>query len=197
MKKAVWLAALLCTGCLLTGCQQFAPESTGININENNVVKQVVKEDFTASGYSEEELASQIEYEINTYNDAAGIKSIKSNKLKVNNGIAEITLIYATPSDYASFNNEVFYVGDMYGAIQNSYTFQGSFREVNQGNVGSENVFGSKLMMGDVNYKTVVFSEPTLIQVPGTIKYVSDSLKVTGSSTAVSETDELAYILYE
>lgn len=197
MKRAVWVAALLSIGFVLTGCQKFEPEETGININENNVVRQVIKEDFSGSGYSEQELASQIEYEINTYNDSVGRKSVKSNTLKVTNGVAELTMIYASPKDFAAFNNEDFYVGDMYGAIQSGYAFEGAFREVDTGVVGKTDIWGSKLMTEGENYKTIVFCEPTLLQIPGTIKYASTNLRVVGASTVVSDTDELAYILYE
>lgn len=197
MKKAVCLIALLGIGCLFNGCHRFAPDQTGISINENNVVRQVIKEDFSETGYSQEELASQIEYEVNVYNDAAGFKSVKSSGLKVNDGKAELTLIYATPNDFASFNNEDFFVGDMVDAIQNNYTLQGSFYEVKDGSIGKEEIWGSKLMSDGFNYKTIVFSEPTLLQIAGNIRYVSTNLKVTGPSTVVSETDELAYVLYE
>ncbi len=198
MKKAIYLAGLLSVGCLMmTGCQRFAPEVTGISISDKNVVRQVIKENFDASGYSEEELTSQIEYEINAYNDKAEVKSVKSNKLKIKDGVAEITLTYATPKDFAAFNNEDFYVGDMYGAIQNGYTFQGAFQEVEDGAVVTEGIWGSKLMSSGENFKTVVVSEPTAVQVPGKIKYISDNMKISGPSIAVAETSDLSYIMYE
>lgn len=197
MKKAIWLAAALCLGIALTGCQKYAPDVTGIAINDKNVVTQVIKEPFEAAGYSEEELVSQIEYEINTYNDNAGVKCIKSNKLKIQDGIAEITLTYATPEDFATFNNEDFYVGNMYDAIQKGYTFQGAFCAVDKGAVTQEGVWGSKLMISGTDFKTIVLSEPTEIQISGEIRYISDNMKILGTSTAVSQTADLAYILYE
>lgn len=198
MKKAICIAGLLSVGCLMmTGCQRFAPEITGISISDKNVVRQVIKENFDVSGYGEEELAAQIEYEINTYNDNAGVKSVKSNKLKIKDGVAEITLTYATPKDFAAFNNEDFYVGDMYGAIQNGYTFQGAFLEIADGAVVTEGVWGSKLMSDGENYKTVVVSEPTLVRVPGKIRYISDNMKISGPTIAESGSTGLAYIMYE
>ncbi len=197
MRKAIGFIALFGIGCALTGCQRFESEVTGISISDKNVVRQVIKENFDASGYSEEELTSQIEYEINTYNDAAGVKCIKSDKLKVKDGVAEIRLIYATPEDFASFNNEDFYVGGMYDAIKEGYTFQGSFNSVDTGSIKEEGIWGSKLMSSGENYKTVVVSEPTAVQVPGKIKYISDNMKISGPTIAVAESSDLAYIMYE
>lgn len=197
MKRAIGFIALLGIGCALTGCQRFESDVTGISINEKNVVTQIIKEDFTASGYSEEELSSQIEYEINTYNDASGVKCIKSDKLKVKDGVAEIRLIYATPEDFASFNNEDFFVGGMYDAIKEGYTFQGSFNSVDTGSIKEEGIWGSKLMISGEDYKTVIISEPTTVKVSGNILYVSDNLKVLGSSTVESGSNELGYILYQ
>ena len=51
--------------------------------------------------------------------------------------------------------------------------------------------------MSGTNYKTVVVSEALLVDVPGKICYVSDGVKVTGKSEAVTEDSNVAYILYE
>ena len=51
--------------------------------------------------------------------------------------------------------------------------------------------------MSGKNYKTIVVNEALLVDVPGTICYVSEGVKVTGKSEAVTENTDTSYILYE
>ena len=57
-------------------------------------------------------------------------------------------------------------------------------------------IWGSSLMSGKT-YKTIVVNEALLVDVPGTICYVSEGVKVTGKSEAVTENTDTSYILYE
>lgn len=200
MKRGYLFAALLGISCFMTGCSMldgFSPEVTGVSVSKNGRITEVVRESFDASNYNEEELKSVIESEITDYNSSHGDKSVKKKMLEVRDGEAQMRLVYDSYQDYAGFNNVNFYVGDMNGAIQAGYAFEGSFLPVNDGKAAEgSNVWGSSLMSG-TNYKTVVISEALLVDVPGKICYVSDGVKVTGESEAVTEDSSIAYILYE
>lgn len=197
MKKGSALAAVLCVGCILTGCSGFSPEVTGVSIDKKGGITSVVRENFAEDYYSEEELKAQVDSAVEAYNTAAGDKFVKKRGLKIKDGVAELSMTYASYKDYADFNNIGFYVGDINGAIQAGYAFDGSFLRVTDGKVDEgDPVWGSSIMSG-TNYQTVVIKEPLLVEVPGTIRYVSENVKVKEKSVAVAEEAATAYILYE
>ncbi|MDO4522760.1 MAG: hypothetical protein Q4B57_06395 [Eubacteriales bacterium] len=198
MKRGSFLAGLLCAGLLLTGCGgRFSPEITGVSVDKKGKVTQVVRENFQEANYSEADLSQQIKSAVDNYNAGQGDKRVKAGELTVKSGVAQLRIHYETASDYEKFNHVGFYVGQITGAIQQGYAFEGSFVKVKAGKAEPENkVWGSSLMTG-TNYKTVVFEEPMLVEVPGEIRYVSENLNVTGKSTAVAEENGVSYILYE
>lgn len=197
MRRGRFLAVLLCTCCLLTGCSGFSPEISGIKIDKKGRVTEVVRENFNQSYYSEDELKAQLTNEVEAYNSQAGDKAVKSKGLKVKNGVAELTMNYATFQDYASFNQVDFYVGDVIGAIQAGYMFEGSFRTVSGGKVNEESAVWGSEIIGGKNYNAVIVKGPLLVEVPGSIVYVSENVKVTDKSTVVVDEASRAYILYE
>lgn len=196
MKRGIVLVALFSAGCLLTGCSSFSPEVTGVSVSKNGTITQVVRENFGEAYYSDEELKNVIDNEVEAYNSANGEKSVRKKRLKIKDQTAELTMSYASYEDYAKFNSIGFYVGDINGAIQAGFAFEGSFYPVSEGKSLENTVWGSSLMSGK-NYKTIVITEALLVEVPGTIAYVSDNVKVTGKSEAVTEEAGTAYILYE
>ena len=200
MKRGFLLATVISASCFLTGCSilaGFSPEVSGVSVSKNGRITEVVRESFDASYYNEEELQSQIESEISDYNSSHDDKSVKKKSLKVENGEAQLRMVYDSYQDYAQFNHVGFYVGDINGAIQAGYAFEGSFLPVSDGKTADgSSIWGSSLMSGK-NYKTIVVNEALLVDVPGTICYVSEGVKVTGKSEAVTENTDTFYILYE
>ena len=200
MKRGFLLATVISASCFLTGCSilaGFSPEVSGVSVSKNGRITEVVRESFDASYYNEEELQSQIESEISDYNSSHDDKSVKKKSLKVENGEAQLRMVYDSYQDYAQFNHVGFYVGDINGAIQAGYAFEGSFLPVSDGKTAEgSSIWGSSLMSGK-NYKTIVVNEALLVDVPGTICYVSEGVKVTGKSEAVTENTDTSYILYE
>ena len=197
MKRGLILAAVIGAGCILTGCSSFSPEVTGVSVSKNGTVTEVIRENFDASYYSEEELKNTVESEIADYNSSHTDKAVKKKSLKIKDGEAQMRLVYDSWQDYAGFNHVGFYVGDINGAIQAGYAFEGTFSPATDGKAAEgSSVWGSSLMSG-TNYKTIVVNEALLVDVPGKICYVSDGVKVTGKSEAVTESTDTAYILYE
>lgn len=197
MRRGRFLAVLLCACCMLTGCSGFSPEISGIKIDKKGGITEVIRENFNQSYYSEEELKAQLTSEVESYNSQAGDKAVKSKGLKVKNGVAELTMMYAAFGDYAAFNQVDFYVGDVIGAIQAGYMFEGSFKTVSGGKINEESAVWGSEIIGGTNYKAVVVKGPLLVEVPGSIVYVSANVKVTDKSTAVMDESSRAYILYE
>lgn len=197
MKKGCVYGFVLCLGLTLTGCSSFSPAVSGISIDKKGAVKEFVREDFSQSYYDKGELEEELDAEIRSYNDSAGTKAVKKQSFRVKEGIAQLRMTYASTKDYAEFNHLDFYAGDIQGAVQAGYAFEGKFAEVIDGKAAQEaQVWGSAIMTGK-NYQTVALRQAMLVEVPGTIKYVSENVKVTDKSTAVIEENETAYILYE
>ena len=200
MKRGFLLATVISASCFLTGCSilaGFSPEVSGVSVSKNGRITEVVRESFDASYYNEEELQSQIESEISDYNSSHGDKAVKKKSLEVKDGEAQMRLVYDSYQNYAGFNHVDFYVGDINGAIQAGYAFEGSFLPVSDGKTADgSSIWGSSLMSGK-NYKTIVVNEALLVDVPGTICYVSEGVKVTGKSEAATENTDTSYILYE
>lgn len=197
MKRGYFAGLLLLTGCVLTGCSGFSPEISGISINKKGGVTEYVRESFDKSYYDKDEMEDEIAAEINSYNQNAGKKAVKKKGFKVKADVAELRMTYATWQDYAQFNHLDFYLGDIQGAVQAGYAFEGSFYEVQDGSVKEDTaIWGSRIMTGK-NYHTVAAKQALLIEVPGKIRYVGGNVKVTDASTAVLNGNETAYILYE
>ncbi|MDO5541126.1 MAG: hypothetical protein Q4F83_13850 [Eubacteriales bacterium] len=197
MKRGRLAAVVLCIICILTGCSGFSPEVTGVSINKKGRITQVVRENFDKDYYSKKEVESEISAGIKAYNESVGSKCVKKTGFSVKNDVAVLRMTYASAKDYADFNNIGFYLGDILGAVQAGYAFEGKFLEVSGGKVKeTDPIWGSQIMSGK-NYKTIVIEEAMLVEAPGDIKYVSENMKVTGKSTAVLEETGRAYILYE
>ena len=197
MKRGYLLGAALFMSCMLTGCSSFSPEVTGVSISKKGEVTEVVREKFDKEYYDKKELEQQIESEVEQYNAENGEKSVKKNRFSVKDGEAILRITYSSAKDYAQFNHIGFYNGDIQGAVQAGYAFEGEFLEVTDGKIKEgEPIWGSSIMSG-TNYQTLAIEEALLVEVPGTIKYVSSNMKVKDKSTAVLEESETAYILYE
>lgn len=197
MKRGLLAALLIGAGCALSGCSSFSPEMSGISINKKGGITEVSIESFDKGYYSEAELESEIDTEVARYNALAGEKAVSKKSFRVENGAAELRMTYETAKDYADFNGLDFYLGDIPGAVQAGYTFEGQFFEVTGIVVREDNpIFGSQVMTGK-NYNTVAVREPMLVEVPGTIRYISENVRLTDKDTAVVEQGQEAYILYE
>lgn len=197
MKRGYMACILLGAAFILTGCSSFSPEVSGISIDKKGGITEVSRESFEQSYYNKEELESEIDAEVESYNAKAGEKAVRKKSFRVKDSTAQLRMTYKTAEDYADFNGVDLYVGDIQGAVQAGYTFEGEFYEVVNGVVRDDKpIFGSQIMTGK-NYSTVAVREAMLIQVPGTIRYVSTNVKLSDKDTAVVEQKQAAYILYE
>ncbi len=197
MKRGRVTGAVLLACLILTGCSSFSPDTSGVAIDEKGGITEVVREDFGQTYYNKEELEDSIDTDIAVYNVQAGNDAVKKRSFSVRDGVANLRMTYASAEDYARFNGIDFYLGNISGAVQAGYVFNKKFAEVVGGAVRLDNmVWGSQIMIGP-DYHTVAMREAMLVQVPGTIKYVSENVKLTDKSTAVAQDDEDAYILYE
>lgn len=199
MKRGRYLAILLAAGCMMTGCSSFggfSPEVSGVSISKKGAVTEVIREMFDESAYSKEELEQQMNSEIEAYNTAAGDDCVKKKSLKVKDGVAQMRIAYASVKDYIAFNDVEFYAGDIVGAVQQGYMFEGVFKSVTGGTVDdSSSIWGSAIISKE-NDAVVVFDGPLLVDVPGEIKYVSENVHVTEKNTGVCSDSDRAYIIY-
>lgn len=201
MKRGRYLTILLAASCLLTGCSglgnSFSPEVSGVSISKKGTVTEVIREIFDESVYSKTELEEQLTSEVEAYNASAGDECVKQKSLKVKDGVAQLRLSYASVKDYAAFNDVKFYTGDVTGAVQQGYMFEGVFRAVTGGSVDTSNVVWGSAIINSSKDSVVVFEGPLLVEVPGEILYVSNNVSVTKKNTGVCSDSDRAYIIYK
>ena len=181
MKKGKLLvgAVLLCmmglTGC---GKDYHATENTIFVEKKGNVVTTDV-ESFPEDTYDKGELEEYINGIISEYNDENGEKSVVLDSLTVKDGVAELTLSYASGTDYAKFTEKTFYCGSVAEALAAGYTFEGNFVEAASGGYSSRTD-----VTEDGTLKVVVVQGETAVHVNGTIMYYSaGTAELTDKST--------------
>ena len=124
MIPAMLMAAVILTGC---GAQQAqALDETGIILDKDRRVTQVIVESFDRSYYNADELRSQIEAKIT---QAAGDKDsprVKLQKFELSeDGQLSVGIEFATGDDYASFNGKTLFTGTVDEAAAKGYTLTG------------------------------------------------------------------------
>ncbi len=181
MIPAMLMAAVILTGC---GAQQAqALDETGIILDKDRRVTQVIVESFDRSYYNADELRSQIEAKIT---QAAGDKDsprVKLQKFELSeDGQLSVGIEFATGDDYASFNGKTLFTGTVDEAAAKGYTLTGL--ETTEG----EAVDGVKLS-ADGDKQIVVFEEAMTVVVPGRVLYHSDNVTADGEKQVHKDTD--------
>ena len=202
MRKPVVLLSIMALGVgLLAGCGTPDVVTNTIIIEKNGKVTEALVEDFSKDYYSEEELKTFVESEIEEYKAEAADADIKLSDLSVEAGTARMTIKYGDAATYRDFHDVTFYVGSVVDAQTAGYKFDVNFAEVSDGVAGDSLVGTSTVLEGEG--KVVIIQDAIEVQVPGTIKYVSEGVTVNSADTAAitvaNETDvaPVAYIIYE
>ena len=202
MRKPVVLLCVMALGVgLLAGCGTPDVATNTIIVEKNGKVTEALVEDFSKEYYSQEELEAFVESEIEEYKSENADADIKMSDLSVEAGTARMTIKYGDAETYRDFHQVNFFVGSVVDAQTAGYKFEGNFVAVTDGVAGDSLVGTSTVLEGEG--KVVIIQDAIEVQVPGTIKYVSEGVTVNSEDTAaitvVNETDvaPVAYIIYE
>lgn len=202
MKKLVVLLSIMALGAgLLAGCGTPDVVTNTIIVEKNGKITEALVEDFSKDYYTQEELQSFVESEIEEFKAENTEADIKLSDLTVETGTARMVIRYGNASTYRDFHKVNFFVGTVVDAQSAGYKFDTNFVAVTDG-VAAEELVGTSMVVA-AEGKVVIIQDAIEVQVPGTIKYVSEGVTVNAADTAAitvaNETDvaPVAYIIYE
>lgn len=166
-----------------TATTEDVSSSTAV-FSKNGQIKVTSVESFDKDYYSEDELSSMIDTDVQEANDAGC--SIKNNGLSVKNGVATLTLTYGAWSDYVTFNDRKLYYGAVSEAADNGYDPEEA--------VGCTDLSETDLLLtsedlADLQDNTYVYvTDEMTLSVPYDILYASANLMVDGRTATPCST---------
>lgn len=180
---ALCLIMLLCIG-VLSGCgDSYDAEQNTVFILKDGKVITTDVETFDETEYDQAGLETYINEHISGYIAEHGEDAVKLEELKVEEGIAKMTISYAAAKDYSEFNGIELFTGSMAEALAAGYSFDSKFVEVKDGVAGEE--VATTVFKGNDDYKVVVIKANTRVEVKGKIAYVSSENVVLDGKNAV------------
>lgn len=184
-------AAMALTACAGGGDEE---EST-VSITREGKINSHIVESFDKNYYDKDELQQRILQEAASYNRAAGEGAVSVEKVIVENGFANVEMTYGKASDYADFNNRVFFIGTAKEAQEAGYDLNTVLSSVKDEyeTVGKSDI----LAMEDVLILITDVKEPVTLN--GKAVYISGNVVADKKLKTVyfdEESEELAYILY-
>lgn len=214
--------AAFCTAAVtftfLSACGSSTVTENTVELKKDGSIVEYTVEEFSASYYDADELASFVDAEIESYlaeNDG----EIKVSRNEVEDENAYLALKYDSADTYADFNGTECFAGSIVQAQTAGYDFDQEFLDVNakdgdesdDGSVSVEEVVIQAVVPGSIlieddNLQVLIVQSDSNVIVPGKIQYVSADIdvEIQGTDTAVIQTDadggsseELIYILYK
>lgn len=107
MKKMNFVTIAVMMMCVLSGCANYANkyDKSTIIIKKNNSIVEVAVENFKDSSVKEEELASYVEEQIQSYNDENGKGKIKKKSIHTEDmSKVKLVLTYKNIESFNGFN---------------------------------------------------------------------------------------------
>lgn len=193
MRKTVLLllaAALLLAGC---GGKESTEDVTSLDFRKNGKVVHTIVEDFSASYYSLDELESQVQAQVDTYNENAGSERIEINSAEVTDGVITMVMTFQGAEDYSSFYRQALFCGTVLDAFNAGYDLNIELMSVQEEGttIGRQDL----LEMGDRHI--IVAREPIVVRPYADILYASSSVQVSGNREAtVTDSQALSYIIF-
>lgn len=171
-RSSVSLMMLTLFACvfLLTGCGSgYDADTNTVFVEEDGKIVTVDVEEFDANTYSEEELKTYIQENINSYNGET--ERIKQKKLSVKDNVAKLVLEFADQTAYEEFYGMELFTGTIAEAKQNGYAFDVEFAKISDGKpVICES---DEILKSEEALKVVIVKANTTVEVDGEIVYVS------------------------
>lgn len=188
-------ALLAMAGILLITSCSMGEEESEVTILKDGTIDSRIVDSFEKSYYSQEELQQKILLEAATYNRLAGEGAVSVEKVAVEDGLAKVKMTYASASDYAEFNDGVFFVGSIEEAQKAGYNLNKVLvsTEDNLATVGMSDI----LAMTDMQILITDMKDP--VRLSGKAAYVSSNVSVGSQMKSVSfkeESEEMSYVIF-
>lgn len=178
----------------VTACSTGDGVSSVSILNDGKINSRIV-ENFDKSYYDQEELEQKIIKEAEEYNLAAGGEAVSVKKVDMDNGVVKVEMTYSKASDYAAFNDAVFFAGSVAQAQEAGYNLNRVLISVNDNleTVGMSDILAmsdSKILITDVKESVVL---------NGKAEYISNNVIIDEKLKTASfdeKSKELAYIIF-
>lgn len=191
MKRKIRKAAVLLAGmALLTGCEMIdaiemsswePQEADAVSIGRDGGVTEIVHETLEAAYYDATELENMIHSEVDAYNAGYGEESVLVDRFEAEDGSVELVMKYASPEDYARFNNTEFFFGSVIDAEMAGYLFDASYVRVEDGAAAGSPVSGTEVIRA-MDKQVLILRAPMEVRLPGDVVYASTNAKILDSN---------------
>lgn len=156
---------------VFTGCGKgYDADNSTIFIGKGEKLVFTDVKEFDEAIYDKDQLEEYVKDAIEQYADEYGKKSVKFKELTVEDGIAKLTLEYASAEHYTRFQGFELFTGSIADALAKGYTFDAEFASVKD---GEATLCDTSQFYENQEYKVVIVKANTNVQVKGTICYVS------------------------
>lgn len=175
-------------GCSLPGYY----EKTTVKLSSNESITHYIVEEFDESVYDFDELVSHIKEEAKVYNEASGSEMVDVANVAFQNNVARITIKYANDDAYYNMNGYAFYYSSVNNAAASGYNPVSKAKSTQNGEYLDADTWNNM----SSSYKIVVIHEPIRLETPSNILYVSDNVTIESDKVAVTNNEDLAYIIF-
>lgn len=164
-----------------------------IKFDKNGSLSETIREDFDEEVYNKDDLVASIEEEVASYNESDN-ETVELKKCKVSDGQAIVQMKYDSADVYAQFNHAKVYQGSLSTFSESEYHAYSDLKDT-EGKLISL----SSLVASGEEYQIVALNMDCIVEIKGTICYVSDGVELISDKAAnVTGNDEAyAYIVYK
>ncbi|MBQ6416837.1 MAG: hypothetical protein IJJ65_11380 [Butyrivibrio sp.] len=194
MKRFVGvICAFMLLSCLF-GCGSDEGLLTTVALDKNGKITNTIYEDFSEEYYDVTELTQMTENEISSFNAERLTEKITLDAVdKISDGNAvKMVLKFATPTDYAEFNNTVLYYGTVQDALDRGYSISSDLIDENGLKINSDALEDNK------DNHIIITKDRSVFITPYNIVYSSNGVSLKGKKEAVlssSASEEIQLIL--
>lgn len=194
MKRFVTALSALTLLSFLMGCGSEEGQLTTVALDKNGKITNTIYEDFGEEYYDVAELTQMTENEISSFNAERLTEKITLDSVdKISDGNAvKMVLKFATPTDYAEFNNTVLYYGTVQDALDRGYSIASDLIDENGLKINADAVEENK------DNHIIITKDRSVFFTPYNIVYSSNGVSLKGKKEAVlssSTSEEIQLIL--
>ncbi|MCD7735565.1 MAG: hypothetical protein LUI07_01120 [Lachnospiraceae bacterium] len=178
-------AVTMAGGCnILEQQEAWTPqEADAISIASDGSVTEIVQETLDESYYDVAELESMINAEVSEYNSENGEDSVRIESFSSEGTAVTLELRYASPEDYAEFNNTEFYCGTIINAQLEGYLFDADFYRIKDGAISGGTV-DTGTVFEDMSAQAVIVQASLEVHLEeGEVTFISSNAEMISSDT--------------
>ena len=193
MKKWRAVFLMVCVACLLCACQKETDVDTNtVIIDKKGQITEAIVEEFNQPYYDLDELKSNIEGQVASYNtQSSNEEAVSLDKIELTEQTVHVNITFADYNAYTGFNEKELFAGTVADAYSAGYEFP-QMKQTDGTAVSQADV----LELGEKH--VVILEEQQQVKVPGKITHISDGVSLVDDKTAVNLNEgQKAFIIYE